>query len=80
MAPCLTFLTLRVQNKFMKYDKIPSQLFTENRQRFVKHLKPKSIAIFNSNDIMPTNADGVMKFIQNKDVLSTLLSRGVLPV
>ena len=68
MAPCLTFLTLRVQNKFMKYDKIPSQLFTENRQRFVKHLKPKSIAIFNSNDIMPTNADGVMKFIQNKDI------------
>ncbi|MGB0177895.1 MAG: aminopeptidase P N-terminal domain-containing protein, partial [Owenweeksia sp.] len=52
----------------MKYDKIPSRLFTENRQRFSKHLKSKSIAIFNSNDIMPSNADGTLKFIQNKDI------------
>ena len=27
-----------------------------------------SIAIFNSNDIMPTNADGTMPFRQNNDL------------
>lgn len=52
----------------MKYDRIDAQLFILNRQNFTKHLKPKSLAIFNSNDIMPTNADGTMKFIQNKDL------------
>ena len=31
-------------------------------------LRPKSIAIFNSNDIMPTNADGTMAFRQNNDL------------
>ncbi len=52
----------------MKYQAIDSQLFIDNRQRFIKHLKPKSIAIFNSNDIMPTNADGHMGFKQNADL------------
>lgn len=32
-------------------------------------LKPGGVAVFNSNDIMPTNADGVMKFRQNNDLL-----------
>ena len=44
----------------MKYGKIPSNLFINNRKNFINSLKPKSIAIFNSNDIMPTNADGTM--------------------
>jgi len=35
----------------------------------VKHLKPKSLAVFNSNDMMPTNADGLMPFRQNNDLL-----------
>lgn len=52
----------------MKYDRINSDLFVLNRNNFVKHLKPNSIAVFNANDIMPTNADGTMKFIQNKDL------------
>tara|TARA_B100000795_G_scaffold175076_1_gene132225 strand:- start:2735 stop:4024 length:1290 start_codon:yes stop_codon:yes gene_type:complete len=52
----------------MKYEKIDSQLFVRNRQRFCTELKAKSIAIFNSNDIMPTNADGTMEFRQNNDI------------
>lgn len=32
-------------------------------------LEPGALAIFNSNDIMPTNADGTMPFRQNNDLL-----------
>jgi Xaa-Pro aminopeptidase len=52
----------------MKYEKIDRQLFVRNRVRFCAELKAKSIAIFNSNDIMPTNADGTMDFRQNNDI------------
>lgn len=52
----------------MKYDLIDKQLFVHNRARFAKELKPGSLAIFNSNDIMPTNADGSMPFRQNNDL------------
>jgi len=53
----------------MKYLPIDQQLYVHNRSRFVQQLKPNSIAVFNSNDIMPTNADGVMAFRQNNDLL-----------
>lgn len=52
----------------MKYSAIDSKLFIENRKRFAANLKPNSIAIFVSNDIMPTNADGSMGFVQNSDL------------
>ncbi len=52
----------------MRYQKINSELFINNREKLTKLLKNDSIAIFNANDIMPTNADGVMKFRQNSDL------------
>lgn len=52
----------------MRYESIGKELFTSNRQRLVKQLKPRSLALFNSNDIMPTNADGTMPFHQNNDL------------
>src|SRR5580658_47495 len=52
----------------MKYKKIPSRLFVENRKRFAKELKSDALAVFNSNDIMPSNSDGSMGFIQNSDL------------
>jgi Xaa-Pro aminopeptidase len=52
----------------MKYSAIDSKLFIENRKRFSEKLKPTSIAIFVSNDMMPTNADGIMGFVQNSDL------------
>jgi Xaa-Pro aminopeptidase len=52
----------------MKYSAIDPTLFIENRKRFSKNLKPNSIALFVSNDVMPTNADGQMGFVQNSDL------------
>ncbi|HTB06275.1 MAG TPA: aminopeptidase P N-terminal domain-containing protein [Bacteroidia bacterium] len=52
----------------MKYLPLQSEMFVRNRKRFAKELKGNSVAIFNSNDIMPTNADGSMSFIQNSDL------------
>ena len=52
----------------MRYDKIDSSLFIENRNRFSEKLKNNSIAILTSNDVMPTNADDVMGFAQNNDL------------
>ncbi len=53
----------------MRYESIDNRLYKENRKRFVKELKSGSLALFNSNDIMPTNADGTMGFRQNNDLL-----------
>lgn len=52
----------------MRYHPLNKNLYIENRKRFIQELKPNSIAIFNSNDIMPTNADGTMPFRQNNDL------------
>jgi Xaa-Pro aminopeptidase len=52
----------------MKYPPIDYKLFIQNRANLASKLKPNSIAIFNSNDIMPTNADGTMLFRQNNDL------------
>jgi len=53
----------------MRYHAIENSLYIKNRANFVKYLKPKSVAVFNSNDMMPTNADGLMPFRQNNDLL-----------
>ncbi len=52
----------------MRYAPIDKALFKHNRACFVDMLKPASMAAFNSNDIMPTNADGTMPFRQNNDL------------
>lgn len=52
----------------MRYQTINKQLFTDNRKRLVKKLKPNSVAVLNANDIMPTNSDGTMRFRQNSDL------------
>lgn len=52
----------------MRYEEIGSDLFTSNRKRLAKELPKGGIAVFNSNDIMPTNADGTMVFRQNNDL------------
>jgi Xaa-Pro aminopeptidase len=52
----------------MKYSSIKKDLFIDNRKSFAKNLKPNSLALFVSNDILPTNADGSLAFIQNSDL------------
>jgi len=52
----------------MKYDKIDKELFVQNRQKFIKELKPNSVAIFNSNDEHPWNGDAHHPFKQNSNL------------
>ena len=52
----------------MRYAPLAPELFVENRRRFRELLPPASLAIFQSNDVMPTNADGTMAFRQNNDL------------
>ncbi len=52
----------------MRYKQINNDLFIENRKKFIKYLKKDSSAIFVSNDLMPTNADEKMPFVQNTNL------------
>lgn len=52
----------------MKYEKINNSLFIKNRAKFTAAMEPKSIAIFNSNDIYPISADSTMPFNQHRDI------------
>ena len=52
----------------MRYKKINNTLFEKNRSDFTKKMDDNSLAIFNSNDLMPKNADQEMSFKQNSDL------------
>ncbi|MFN3138228.1 MAG: aminopeptidase P family protein [Allomuricauda sp.] len=52
----------------MKYTQIDSNLFIKNRKKFVAQMRPKSIAVFNSNDIYPIGADSTLPFEQDRDL------------
>lgn len=53
----------------MKYLPIPSKLYSQNRERFVKRMKPNSIAIFPGNPVIPTNGDAIYTYRVNSDVV-----------
>jgi Xaa-Pro aminopeptidase len=52
----------------MKYLSIDSSLFIKNRAKFTAQMKPKSVAVFNSNDIYPISADSTLPFEQHRDI------------
>ncbi|MBO0342169.1 MAG: aminopeptidase P family protein [Bacteroidota bacterium] len=52
----------------MKYAQIDSNLFVKNRKKFTAQMRPKSIAVFNSNDIYPIGADSTLPFEQDRDI------------
>jgi Xaa-Pro aminopeptidase len=52
----------------MKYLPIDNKLFINNRKRFNSQMQPKSLAVFNSNDIYPISADSTMPFEQHRDI------------
>lgn len=52
----------------MKYQTIPSELFSKNRQKFKKMMANDTLAVFNSNDIYPISGDSTMPFQQNRDL------------
>ena len=51
-----------------KYEPLDPELFILNRKRFTDQMKPNSIAIFHSNDMMPRNGDAFYDFRQNSDL------------
>jgi Xaa-Pro aminopeptidase len=52
----------------MKYWPLNPEIFIKNRERFIKEMKPNSIAIFVSNDEVPVNGDALYPFKQNSDL------------
>jgi Xaa-Pro aminopeptidase len=52
----------------MRYAPIDPQLFVDNRRRLAAGLPPNAVAVLNSNDVMPTSADGVLPFVQQTDL------------
>jgi Xaa-Pro aminopeptidase len=52
----------------MKHLPLNPEIFINNRKRFIKEMKPNSIAIFVSNDEVPSNGDALYHFKQNSDL------------
>ncbi len=52
----------------MRHLPIKSQLFKENRKQLSELLVPKSLAVVNANDVLPTNADGSLVIHPNSDL------------
>jgi len=52
----------------MRHQPIKNKLFIENRKRLAKLLAPKSLAVLNANDVLPTNADGTLVMQPNADL------------
>ena len=51
-----------------RYGSIPASLFIGNRARLKELLLPNSLAVVNSNDVLPTNADGSLRLIAHSDL------------
>ncbi len=52
----------------MRYTPLTAATYREHRARFRQHLEKGGLAVFHSNDIMPTSADGSMPFKQASDI------------
>jgi len=61
-------LSWQFKRAAMKYTPLPNSLYQRNRAKFSAKMAKNAVAIFNANDILPTNADGTVKFRQNNDL------------
>ena len=52
----------------MRHKPINNKLFVQNRQRLAELMAPKSLAVLNANDVLPTNADGTLPMQPNADL------------
>ncbi|MFP4419168.1 MAG: aminopeptidase P N-terminal domain-containing protein [Desulfococcaceae bacterium] len=52
----------------MRYVPLEAKVFARHRARFRERMKPRSMAVFNANDVMPTSADGTHPFVQQTDL------------
>lgn len=53
----------------MKYLPLNAAIFIQNRKSFVEKMEKGTIAIFNSNDELPSNGDAIHRFKQNTDLV-----------
>ena len=52
----------------MRYLPLNPDIFVQNRKRFVARMEKNAIAIFNSNDELPSNGDALFPFKHNSDL------------
>jgi Xaa-Pro aminopeptidase len=52
----------------MRHKPIKNKLFVQNRKRLAELMAPKSLAVLNANDVLPTNADGSLPMQPNADL------------
>lgn len=53
----------------MKYAALNPAIFTQNRNRFAKKMKPNSIAIFHDHAVLPENGDAQHRYKPNSDII-----------
>lgn len=53
----------------MKYHQIDPRLYKQNRERFIRQMKPNSIAIFQASPVVAENADAAYTYKANSDVV-----------
>lgn len=51
-----------------RYKQLPADLYVRNRKKFTEMMEPRSLAVFNSNDIYPISADSTLAFQQHRDI------------
>ena len=52
----------------MRYQPLPAALYAKNRARIAEQIPENCFAIFASNEVIPSNADGILGFKQNADL------------
>ncbi|RME92754.1 MAG: aminopeptidase P family protein [Verrucomicrobia bacterium] len=52
----------------MRHAPIKPALFQRNRERLRRLLLPNSLVVVNANDLLPTNADGLLPMVPNSDL------------
>jgi len=53
----------------LRYPPLSAENYTRNRAAFAEALSPGAMALFSSNDIYPTSADGTLPFRQDSNML-----------
>ena len=56
-------------SNFMKHHPVNPELFISNRAKLSQKLKPNSVMVLHSNDLFPSNGDGVLPYHQNSNLL-----------
>ncbi|MEK9603345.1 MAG: aminopeptidase P family protein [Flavobacteriaceae bacterium] len=52
----------------MRYRPLSLNLYSQNRNHFMREMKSGGLAVFNSNDIYPISADSTLPFAQHRDI------------